>query len=392
MKKKIAILGSTGSIGRSLLKIIDKEKNNFDIVLLTAKRSSKRLLNQANKFKVKNIIINDNKHYKILKKKNKYIKIKIFNNFESFDQIFKNKIDYVMSSIIGLDGLKPTIDIIKYTKKIAIANKESIICGWNLIRKELKTNKTEFIPVDSEHFSIWYGLKNENKNKIDKIFLTASGGPLFNIAINKFNKIKISQVLKHPNWKMGKKISVDSATMINKVYEVIEAKSIFDIPYKKIKILIHPKSYVHSLLKFNNGMIQIIAHDTNMKIPIFNTLFFNTNRKIKSKKIDIKVLNNLNFNKVNFKRFPMVKILDLLPNKHSLFETVIVSSNDTLVELFLKQKISFTDIQKKLFSFVNTKEFLKYKKTYPRNIKDIVDLNNYVRLKILKKVYKIAND
>ena len=290
-----------------------------------------------------------------------------------------------MSSIVGIQGLEPTVKLIKFTRKIAIANKESIICGWNLISKELLKYNTKFIPVDSEHFSLWFGLKGFNPINVEKFILTASGGPLYKTPLSDFRKIKISKVLCHPNWKMGKKISIDSATMINKVYEVIEAKNIFNISYDKIEILIHPKSYVHALLKFKNGLIKIIAHDTTMEIPIFNTLFINTNNKVYSKKIDINLLNNLEFNKVDFKRFPMINLLKLLPKKLSLYETVIVSANDALVELYLKEKIKFKDINKKLFKFIKLKEFLKFKKKYPHNINDIVDLNNYVRLKIIKK-------
>jgi 1-deoxy-D-xylulose-5-phosphate reductoisomerase len=214
--------------------------------------------------------------------------------------------------------------------------------------------------------------------------LTASGGPFSNISLDKFKSIKINQALKHPNWKMGKKISIDSATMINKVYEVIEARNIFNINYKKIKILIHPKSYVHAILKFDNGLAKIIAHDTTMKIPIFNTLYANNDKKLNSKAIDINSLNNLNFKTIELKRFPMVKLLNILPQKQSLFETVVVSANDTLVELFLNNKIKFTDIQKKLFTIINKKKFLKFKKKYPKKIHDIVELNNYVRLKTLE--------
>ena len=176
----------------------------------------------------------------------------------------------------------------------------------------------------------------------------------------------------------------DSATMINKVYEVIEARNIFNINYKNIEILIHPKSYVHAILKFDNGLIKIIAHDTTMKIPIFNTLYSNNDKKLKSKKIDINSLNNLDLKIVELKRFPIVKLLNFLPPKQSLFETVIVSANDTLVELFLNNKIKFIDIQKKLFKIINEKKFLKLKNRYPKKIQDIVELNNYVRLKTLE--------
>jgi len=205
MKKKIAILGSTGSIGKTLIKIINKDKKNFDIVLLAAEKNYKEIYKQAKILNVKNLIITNKKSFNELKKK-KLGKIKIFNNFNSFGNIFKKKIDYVMSAISGIHGLEPTIKIIKYTKKIAIANKESIICGWHLIKNNLKRHKTKFIPVDSEHFSIFYALKGNKISNIEKIYLTASGGPLNNIPKEKFKNIKISQAIKHPNWKMGKKI------------------------------------------------------------------------------------------------------------------------------------------------------------------------------------------
>ena len=391
MKKKIAIVGSTGSNGKTLLNIISSDKKKFEITFLAANKNHKDLLAQALKFNVKNLIIINKKSYEILKKKTTKSNIKIFNNFNNFEKIIKYKLDYVMSSITGIYGLEPTINIIKYTKKIAIANKESIICGWNLIKDELNSNNTQFIPVDSEHFSLWFGLQNLKTEHVEKFYLTASGGPFYKTPIKKLKDVTVSRAINHPNWKMGKKISIDSATMINKIYEVIEAKNIFNLSYKKIEILIHPKSYIHALLKFNNGLTKIIAHDTTMKVPIFNTLFFNTNNKIKSKKIDLKVLNKLNFEKVDPKKYPMIKLLNFLVEKHSLYNTVIVSANDTLVELFLQNKIKFIDIQKKLFSILKSEEFLKYKKIYPLKINDIIELNNYVRLKILKKVYKSNN-
>ena len=384
MKKKIAILGSTGSIGKTLLDIISKDRKNFEIILLTANTNYKLLYNQAKKFNVKNLIITNTKKFNLLKKINKKKNLNIYNNFKALSEIFKSKVDYSMSSITGINGLEPTLNIIKHSKKIAIANKEAIICGWNLIDKELKKNKTEFIPVDSEHFSLWFGLQNLKIKNIEKIYLTASGGPFINISLKKFKRIKINQALRHPNWKMGKKISIDSATMINKVYEVIEARNIFNINYKKIKILTHPKSYVHAILKFNNGLTKIIAHDTTMRVPIFNTLYFNNDKKLNTNTIDINSLNNLNLKIIDLKRFPMVKLLNFLPLKQSLFETVVVSANDTLVELFLNNKIKFIDIQKKLFKILNKKKFLKFKNKYPKKIQDIVELDNYVRLKTLE--------
>ena len=390
-KQKIAILGATGSIGLNLIKILEKDKKKFDVVLLSANKNYKKLFDIAKKCKVKNIIISDPRTYKKLKKENKNKKIRIFNNFNNLNKIIKKKIDYVMNSIVGIEGLEPTLKIIHLTKKIAIANKESIICGWNLIEKKLKRHNTNFIPVDSEHFSLWFGLKNVHINSIEKIYITASGGPFYKKPLKSFQNIKTKEALNHPSWKMGKKISIDSATMINKVYEVIEAKNIFEIPYSKIKILIHPKSYVHAILKFNNGLIKLIAHDTTMQIPIFNTLFDETNKKFKSKNLDLYKLNNLNLNNVDFNRYPVTKILKLLENNHSLYETVIVSTNDTLVDLFLRNKIKFTDINKYLINLLIKKEFLKYKKIQPINVRQIIELSKYVHLKVLEKVYKSIN-
>ena len=381
MKKKIAILGSTGSIGKCLINIIKKDKKNFEIILLSADEKYKELLKQAKYFNVKNLIITNKESFLKIKEEKYSKKIKIFNNFNDLDKIFKKKIDYTMSSISGIQGLKPTIEIIKYTKKIAIANKEAIICGWDLIQKRLKAHKTEFIPVDSEHFSIWYALKGIDKQLIDKIYLTASGGPFLNKSSKKLKKVNIKQATNHPNWKMGKKISIDSATMINKVFEVIEAKKIFKIPYNKLSIIIHPKSYAHAIIKLKNGLTKIVVHDTSMKIPIFNSLY-SSKKFINSKELNFDTLNNLNFKKVNFQKFPAVRILKMLPKNTSLFETILVSINDKLVELFLNNKIKFTDISKKMNKILNLYSLKKYKNIKPKNIEEITKMNTKIKNKI----------
>ena len=382
MKKKIAILGSTGSIGKNLINILKKDKNTFEIVLLTAEKNFKELLKQAKLFKVKNLIITNKQSYLKLKQKKFSYNVNIFNDYSSLKKILKNKIDYTLSAISGLEGLYPTINIIKHTKLIAIANKEAIICCWNLLKKELKKNETKFVPVDSEHFSIYYALQNNLISNIEKIYLTASGGPFLKTSLSKFKKIKIHDTLKHPNWSMGKKISVDSATLMNKVFEIIEAKKIFDIPYKKLKILIHPKSYVHAILKFKDGMIKIIAHDTTMTIPIHNTLYNDKKKSIKSNKLDIIRLNKLNFEIVNYKKFPLVKIISKLPDKDSLYETIIVASNDEFVKQYLNKKIKFIDLIYNINKFINLNEFKKYKLIKPNKIETIEKLNKYVRFKI----------
>ena len=377
--KKIIILGSTGSIGRQTLEILRKDKKNFDVVLLSTDKNIKLLLKQIKIFKVKNVVVSNKKKYEILKKKIK--NINILPDFKDIDKKIKSRADYTISAISGLEGLNPTLKIIKKTKRIAIANKESIICGWELIQKEIKKHRTEFIPVDSEHFSIWSVIKDYDRSDIEKIILTASGGPFLDKKIKKNTKIK--DAINHPNWKMGKKISVDSATLMNKVFEIIEAKKIFDIELDKFEILIHPKSYIHAIVKLKNGLIKIVAHDTNMQVPISNSIYLgSSNRKfIKTEKIDLKILNSLNLQKVNEKKFPVIKLLNKMSKKNNLFDTILVSMNDELVNLFLKNKINFLDISSKICHLINLPVFSKYKLQKPINLAQIEKLNEFVRLK-----------
>jgi 1-deoxy-D-xylulose-5-phosphate reductoisomerase len=382
MKKKIAILGSTGSIGKTTFDIIKKDKKNFDVILLSTNKNISEIIKQVKVINVKNIIISDKKKYFALKKKLKNKKINIYNNFEILDSIIKNKIDYCMCAISGLDGLKSTLDMVKFSKTIAIANKESLICGWNLISKELKKNKTKFIPVDSEHFSIWSLLKGTNKTNVEKIIITASGGPFLNMPIKKFKEITPKSAIKHPNWSMGNKISIDSATLMNKVFEIIEAQRIFNLDIKKFEILIHPKSYVHAIIKFYNGLTKILIHDTDMRIPILNSIYDEKNINSNSKKININLLNNLNFKRVDIKKFSSIKILKKIPIENTLYETIIISANDQLVHLFLEGKIKFLDIVKKLSYVIKLKEFNKYKSISPKNFNQIKLLSDYVRLKV----------
>ena len=387
MTKTIAILGSTGSIGKTLLKIIKKNESSFKIVLLTANKDYKTLYSQAKKYKVKNLIIKNLICYEILKKKCKQTNINVYNNFDIFNKVFKKKVDYTMNSIVGFDGLKPTLNIIKFSKQIALANKESIICGWNLIKKKSIKHKTKIIPVDSEHFSIWSSLNKLNINinhnlnkKIQKIFITASGGPFLKTPLKDFNKINIKQATKHPTWKMGNKISIDSATLVNKLFEVVEAQRIFNLNIDKIGIKIHPQSYIHSIINFKNGLIKICAHEPDMSVPILNSLDKNLNY-MSNKKINFKILNNLDLSDIDKKKFPVINILDNYPNYCSLFDTALVSTNDELVSLFLKKKISFNDIFKNLLKILNLRSIKKLKKIQPKNLKEIIKINNFVRLK-----------
>ena len=381
MKKRIAILGSTGSIGKYTLDIIRKDKKNFQIILLTANRNYKQLIKQANEFKVKNILIYDDKYYEYTKEKLKYKKINIFSRKNKLSEIFNRKIDYTMSAISGLDGLKPTLEVIKFSKTIGIANKESIICGWYLIKKKLKKYNTKFIPIDSEHYSIWNLTREYSNNDIEEIILTASGGPLLNSPIRIQKTITPEKTVRHPKWKMGKKISVDSANLMNKVFEIMEASKMFNFDLEKYKIFIHPQSYAHTIIKFKNGLIKMLLHDTDMKIPIFNSIYDKKIKYIASKKINSKTLNNLNFYEVDKTKFPSIKLLKKISKENTLYDTVITIANDELVKLFLQHKISLRQVVTNLVKIINLKEYKKYFSKKPTSLSKIYKVRELVRLK-----------
>ena len=270
MKKKISILGSTGSIGLSTLKIVDKKNIFFKVILLSANKNYLQICKQIKKYKPIYFVISDLNIFIKVKKKFINSKTKIINNFD-LKKLEKNQI--IVSAIPGIAGLKPTISMIKFSKKMLIANKESVICGWDLIKREALRFKTKIIPVDSEHFSIFNLLKTNNINQIQKIYLTASGGPFLNYKINQLNNITPKDALKHPKWKMGKKITIDSSTLMNKILELVEAQKLFNIPKDKLEILIHPESLVHAIIKLHNGLSKLIYHQTSMQIPLANAIF-----------------------------------------------------------------------------------------------------------------------
>ncbi len=370
MKQSIVILGSTGSIGTTVLKCIHKKKN-FDVCILAAKINIKKLLRQSIKYNVKNAIIEDKNKYIKFKKIFKKNKINLYLGINKIDKILKKKVNYCINSISGIDGLEPTLKIIPLTDKILIANKETIVCAWNIILKKLKKHKTQFIPLDSEHFSIWKLINHEKLQSIDKIILTASGGPFLNKKRKQIQNIKPEIALKHPNWKMGKKISIDSSTMMNKIFEFIEAKKIFNLEKKKLSIFIHPSSFVHAIVYFKGNIIKLLAHETSMAIPISNAL--NIHEKSKSEYISKHIikLNNLDFQKPKTKQFPLLSLIKLIPENNSYFETVLITINDSMVDKYLNNKINYNSIHINILKLIKRPFFSKYYKLKPKNIYDI---------------------
>ena len=383
MNKKIIILGSTGSIGTSTLNVIKNDKKSFDVILLTANNNYKKLVQQAKFFKAKNVLIKNKKFYNTVKKLLKNKKTKIFSGDVPLNKIIKSKVDYTISSIVGLAGLQPTIDAIKISNTVAIANKETIICGWDILNRYIKKFKTNVVPVDSEHFSIRELTKNVKNNDIDEIIITASGGPFLNTPLRMLKNVKPKEAIKHPKWKMGKKISVDSANLINKVFEVIEAYKLFNFDKKKYKVIIHPQSYVHSIIRFKNGLTKMILYNADMKIPISNILYDNKNIYLNSKSIDSKSLNKISFQNVDTKKFPSILLIEKCLNSGLSAPIIINASNEVLVKLFLEEKIKFLDIVNTINKIFRDKEFKKYAKRKPNSVKNIISVDNWARLKTI---------
>ena len=376
MKIKLIILGSTGSIGKSTLQVVKKYSSKIEIICLSANKNIKLILEQSKKFKVKNLIIHNNKNY--LKLKNKKLKkINIYNNIDQYIKKNKKVVDNVIIGISGFDGLEPTLKIIPYTKTISSANKESILCGWELINDKLKNFNTNFIPLDSEHFSI-YNLIKLNE-KISKIYLTASGGPFLYKSNSMIKNVKAKDAIKHPNWKMGKKISIDSATMMNKLFEIIEAIKIFNIPKKKFEIIVHPQSYIHAIVDFANGYSKFLAHDTNMQIPIFNSIFSKNNETFFNKtNLNLKVINKLSFLKPNISKYPFLKLFKKIKSKNSYFEIILLTINDYLVDLYLNNKIRYKQFQYILLNIINDPYFKKFYNKSPKKYHDLQNMINIV--------------
>ncbi len=383
--KKISILGSTGSIGLTTLKIIDKQRSFFKINLLSGNKNFNQICNQIKKYSPKIFVISDfNTFNKVRKRFNKK-RTKILNDFPKI----KFKSDLTISAISGIAGLNPTLHMIKNSKKILIANKESIICGWDIIKKDAKKYKSVLIPIDSEHFSILKLLENHNLDEIKKIYLTASGGPFLNYKLNKLKHVSPKDALKHPKWKMGKKVTIDSSTLMNKVLELIEAQKFFNIPKNKLDILIHPNSLVHAIIKLNNGLTKFIYHETSMIVPIANAIFdgnFDINLFFKTKK-KIDKIQNLKFEEVNKNTFPIFKLKNRL-NEYPSTSIIINAANEIFVDQFLQKKIQFLSFYKIILGILNDRNYKKYAIKRPININLIKKIDEWARITTLKNISK----
>ncbi len=387
MKKKLSIYGCTGSIGDSTFKLFEKNNKKYVFYILTGYKNYKKIKFIIKKYKPIYFVVFDDKTYKKIKFEFSQKKVTILNSKEFYKYKFK-KSDISILAISGIAGLQPSLSAIKKSKKILIANKESVICGWEVIQQLVKKYKVKILPVDSEHFSIMNLINNVSKNSIEKIYLTASGGPFLNYPLNKMNKIKPSQAINHPKWKMGKKISIDSATLMNKIFEVIEAKKLFSIDFNKIEILIHPQSLVHAIVKFKNGLYKFLYFETDMSIPIGNALFENNFEVKKIKNIVLKskknyLVENLNFLKVNSKKFPAIKLKPIL-DKYTSLPIILNAANEIFVDQFLKKNMSFCSIINYLFDLLKDPKMRKYAIKKPSNLKTILIIDNWTRSRAMQ--------
>ena len=339
--KNVAIFGSTGSIGESTLNVIRENKELFNVVTLVAGKNIKKLIEQIEEFKPKNVYIIDKENSEKLKEL--YKDINVFYGEEGMEEISK-LVDYdiSISALVGIAGLKPTYNMIKNGKTVALANKEVLVAGGELIMKTAKENGAKLLTVDSEHSAIMQCLNGEGNNPIDKILLTASGGPFFDKEIT--DDITVEQALNHPTWSMGPKVTIDSSTMMNKGFEIIEAKWLFDVEPEQIEVVVHRKSLVHSMVQFKDGTIMANIGPKSMQIPIAYALNYPNRLQNNIEKLDLFEVVDLKFEKPDLNKFKCLKLAyEAIKRGHS-YQVVLNAANEVLVDSFLNKKIKYTMI------------------------------------------------
>ena len=388
IKKKIAILGSTGSIGQTSVQILESNKKEFDIVLLSANSNYLAIKKQIKKLKPKYFVINNPNTYKKVLENTKKVKTKILNKFSEIPSNLK--FDITISAIVGIAGLEPTVQFTRKSKKVLLANKESIICGWHILKKASKKNKTKMIPIDSEHFSIDQLTKDYKDEDIKKIYITASGGPFLRRSLKSFKNINAKDASKHPKWKMGKKISIDSSNLMNKTLELIEAYRLFPFNSNKYDIIIHPQSLIHSIVFFKNGQAKFLYHETDMKIPIANAIYdnkVNIGSLLKKKNNYLMNLKYLKFEKVDKKRFPIVTLLNNKICRNS-GPIILNASNEILVDSFIRKKIPYAGIYQSLRRVFKDRDFNKYAIKKTPNVNEIYKIDKWARKKTVEVINK----
>lgn len=378
--KKIAIFGSTGSIGTSTLNVIRENENLFRVITLVAGKNIKKLMEQIEEFNPENVYIIDEKNANILK--NKYSNLNVYYGDLGMEQISNlTDFDISVSALIGIAGLKPTYNMIKNGKDVALANKEVLVAGGKIIMQAAKKSGSKLLTIDSEHSAIMQCLNGEQENRINKILLTASGGPFFDKEITE--DITVEDALNHPTWNMGKKVTIDSSTMMNKGFEVIEAKWLFDVDLSQIEVVVHKKSFVHSMVQFEDGTIMANIGPKSMQIPISYALNYPKRLKNNIEKIDLFKIKELTFEEVDMNKFKCLSLAYLALEKGHSYQVILNAADEVLVEAFINKRIKYTQIPLGIEKIMDMYEIRELK-----TIEDILKFDKEVKAKTKEIIEK----
>ena len=358
-KRQLAILGSTGSIGTQTLQVVEEHPECFEVYALTAGSRVDDLIAQARKFMPEAVVIADETKYPKLKEALSDLPIKTYGGYEAICQIVESTpIDVVVTAMVGFSGLRPTINAIKAGKAIALANKETMVVAGELINALANEYRTPILPVDSEHSAIFQCLAGEMHNKVEKLILTASGGPFRTFTKEQLEHVTREQALKHPNWSMGAKITIDSATMMNKGFEVMEAKWLFGVGPEDIEVVVHPQSVIHSMVQFEDGAIKAQLGTPDMRLPIMYALTYPKRLESSFSRIDWTTLRELTFETPDLERFPNLQHAYTALSHGGNMPCVVNAANEICVDAFLKNRIGFTDMPKLIERAMQTTPYI----------------------------------
>lgn len=358
-KKQIAILGSTGSIGTQALEVISENDSLFEVYALTANNQVDLLIEQARKFQPEMVTIANEAHYLKLKEALADLPIKVFAGNDSIAQVAEMQpVDIVLTAMVGYSGLKPTINAIKAGKKIALANKETLVVAGELICNLVEKHNSAILPVDSEHSAIFQCLAGEGNNPIEKIILTASGGPFRTKSLAELEHVTSAQALKHPNWDMGAKITIDSASMMNKGFEIIEAKWLFGVSPEQIDVVVHPQSIIHSMVQFADGSIKAQLGLPDMKLPIQYAFTYPDRVKTKFPRLDFNICSQFTFEQPDMERFRNLAFAYYAMERGGNMPCILNAANEIVVAEFLKDKIGFMQMSDIIENIMAKAEFV----------------------------------
>ncbi|MCE7699711.1 MAG: 1-deoxy-D-xylulose-5-phosphate reductoisomerase, partial [Methanobacterium paludis] len=388
--KKISILGSTGSIGTQTLDVIRKDKENFKLLAVSANRNVRKLIDIINEFNPEYVVLSEESAYKEIKEycSNKRNAIQILFGIEGLNTIASLKdVDIVVTSVVGIIGLIPTIKAIRAGKTIALANKETLVSGGGIVNEELKKHNGRIIPVDSEHGAIFQCLRGNEMKDVNKLIITASGGPFRGKNRNELIDVTVDEALNHPNWKMGKKLTVDSATLMNKGLEIIEAHYLFNMPYEKIQVVVHPESVIHSMVEYKDASIIAQFGSRDMRLPIQYALNYPERKNKIVDTLDFYKIASLHFEKPDINTFKPLGFAYEAGKIGGTMPAILNCANEAAVALFLNKKIKFLDIMDILEDCMN-----KFEKKDNYELDDILELNKKVKNYVNYKYDYIGKD